>query len=269
LHKRAQQAGLLFLAAAGSLAAAAACDYRSMKWQLAYVSNSSEWNEVDASGRKLDRESGVLSGPEVAASLRCEDWNFQAQASQLDGTRAYDGQTSTGVPVMSQSAIRQLQGHLQAGYKLAESWQLGARLSGQTLWRDIASAGGATGYPERYDWSMLSVGGQWQTTAGPGQLNLAAWVGQALWSRMELNLPGYDPAILPLGNISQFELAIGWQTEFSPSWQFIAGLRYRRTDMSQGADVVLRRSGNPVGVAHQPATSMVDMPLSVGIAYQF
>jgi hypothetical protein len=32
--------------------------------------------------------------------------------------------------------------------------------------------------------------------------------------------------------------------------------------------VVIRRNGNPVGVAHQPATSMVDVPLSLGLAYQ-
>ncbi|MDO8249388.1 MAG: hypothetical protein Q7T78_06675 [Rhodoferax sp.] len=252
-----------------SVAAVADCADRSTAWQVAHVSAPSEWNELDASGRKLVHESGTLQGVELSVGLRCGDWNWQAQLSQLDGSRLYDGQTSIGVPVASHSALRQRQGHLQASVDVTESWQLGGRLSAQRLWRDIASAGGASGYPERYDWTLISLGAQWQTALGPGQLTLAAWAGTQLTSRLVVNLPGRDSASLPLGSIKQVELAAGWRTQLSPAWHVQADVGYRRTDMEQGADGVIRRSGVPVGVAHQPRTSMVDRPIAIRLGYMF
>ncbi|MDO8771287.1 MAG: hypothetical protein Q7K57_21810 [Burkholderiaceae bacterium] len=264
------KAGLLgLMTAAISVAAAAECVDRSASWQAANVTSSSEWDEFDASGRKLVHESGTLHGAELSAGLRCGDWNLQAQISQLNGSRLYDGQTSTGVPVTSQSALRQLQGHLQASLNLTDAWQLGGRLSSHTLWRDIASAAGASGYLERYDWTMLSLGAQWQTALGPGKLTLAAWTGTQLKSTMVLNLPGRDQATLPLGSISQVELAAGWRAQLGRAWSLQADVRYRRADMDQGADAVITRRGVPVGVAHQPRTSMVDVPVAIRIGYEF
>lgn len=264
------KAGLLgLMTAAISAAAAAECVDRSASWLAANVTSSSEWNEFDASGRKLVHESGTLHGVELSAGLRCGDWNLQAQLSQLDGSRLYDGQTSTGVPVTSQSALRQLQGHLQASLNLTDTWQLGGRLSSHTLWRDIASAAGSSGYPERYDWTMLSLGAQWQTALGPGKLTLAAWTGTQLKSTMVLNLPGRDQATLPLGSISQVELAAGWRAQLRRAWSLQADVRYRRADMDQGADAVITRRGVPVGMAHQPRTSMVDVPVAIRIGYEF
>jgi len=262
--------GLLgLMTAAISVAAAAECVDRSASWQAASVTSSSDWNEFDASGRKLVHESGTLQGVELSAGLRCGNWNLQGQLSQLDGSRLYVGQTSTGVPVTSRSALRQRQGHLQASLNVTDAWQLGGRLSGQTLWRDIASAGGASGYPERFDWTLLSLGAQWKTALGPGQLTLAAWAGTQLASSLVLTLPGRDQATLPLGSISQTELAAGWRTQLSPAWHLQADVHYRRTDIDQGADVVIRREGIPVGMAHQPRTSMVDMPIAIRIGYEF
>ncbi len=258
-----------FLAAALSSAAAANCSERSIAWQAAYVSNLSDWQEFDATGHKLVHESGTLQGAELSAGFRCGGWNFQGQLSQLDGIRLYDGQTSTGTPVMSQSALRQLQGHLQTSYNVSDAWLLGVRFSGQTTWRDIASAGGASGYPERFDWTLLSFGTQWKTALGSGQLTLAGWAGTQLTSSMTLNLPGRDQALLQLGPIRQVELALGWRMPLSPSWSLQADVRYRRTDIDQGADVVIKRNGVPVGVAHQPRTSMVDVPLAIRIGYEF
>jgi hypothetical protein len=55
-----QKAGALgFLAAATSSAAAGNCADHSATWQAAAVSNLSDWNEFDASGRKLLHECGT------------------------------------------------------------------------------------------------------------------------------------------------------------------------------------------------------------------
>lgn len=268
LLNRSGQIGLL-LAAMTTVVAAADCSDRKVVWQIAYVSSQSDWQEFDASGRRLVHEFGILRGPEFVAGWRCGDWRFEARVSQFDGTRAYDGQTGGGVPAMSQSALRQQKGYLQASWRVTETWQLGGRLSGQTLWRDIASTAGASGYPERYDWAILSWGTQWETTLGPGQLTLAAWRGSQSSSSMQVNLPGFDPAALPLGALHQTELALGWRTQLSPAWHFHVHVRSLRTDMGAGADKIITRGGLPAGVAHQPRTSMVDRPLMIGLGYEF
>lgn len=252
-----------------TVAAASTCADQSISWQAAHVNNLSDWQEFDAIGRKLVHESGTLQGAEMSAGFKCGDWIFEAELTQLDGTRLYDGQTSSGNPVTSQSALRQSKGHLKTSLNVNDAWQLGVRLSGQTTWRDIASAGGASGYPERFDWTLLSLGSQWTTVLGPGQITLAAWVGTQLTSSMTLNLPGRDQAILQLGTIRQVELAAGWSMPLSLAWSLQAEARYRLTDIDHGANVVITRNGVPVGIAHQPRTSVVDIPLAIRINYEF
>jgi len=260
----------LWLAAAAPAAVAAAlCDGRSVSLQAARVSDLSEWDEFDAAGRRLVHESGTLQGMELSADLRCTDWYVQAQISQLDGPRLYDGQTSTGVPAVSQSAISVLQGHWQAGLHVSEAWSVGVRLSGKTLWRDIASTASASGYPERYDWTLLSLGAQWRAALGPSQFNLSAWSGSQLQSSMWVNLPGLDPAFLPMGSINQLELAGAWGIRLSREWTLQVDMRRIRTDIGQGADVVVTRGGSPAGVAHQPRTNMTDTLLAVRVGYEF
>lgn len=264
------KAGVLgILAAATTLAAAGDCINKAITLEPALVANSSDWSEYDATGRKLVHESGSFNGVELTAKLNCDRWTYQAQLSQVEGDRSYDGQTSTGTPVSSHSALRQLQGHLQAGWNINQSWQIDARLSNHTTWRDIASAGGASGYPERFEWTLLSLGSQWTTAVGLGQLQLGARVGQQLNSQISLTLPGKDQTSSTLGAIRNAEVSIGWRMPLSHSWTLQADARYVRTDISQSDEFIIRRSGVAVGVAHQPRLSIVDMPVALRIGYDF
>lgn len=99
-------------------------------------------------------------------------------------------------------------------------------MSHLTTWRDIASAGAAAGYPERFDWTRLEAGAQWQTGLGPGQLQLAAWAGAPLQSDLTLALPGRDPTRLSLGPIRQLELSAGWRGPLRPGWELQADIAY-------------------------------------------
>lgn len=250
-------------------AAAAACETWAAALQAAQVNNLSEWREFDAAGHQLVHETGTLSGPELSVSWRCGHWNLQGQMTEMNGSRSYDGQTSTGQPITSRSAVRQRQGQLQAKWKIDDAWQLGGRVVGQTLWRDMASAGGALGYPERYDWTLLSLGAQWQSAPGPSQLTLAAWFAAPLSSNLTLRLPGRDRTNLPMGVIKQVELLMAWQVQLRPAWYLRADVRYRRTDLGLGANGVIRRNGVPVGMAYQPRTVLLDMPVAIQIGYEF
>ena len=259
--------GLLLTAI--SIPAAAECNDRLTSLRVALVSSQSDWNEFDASGRKLVNESGRLNGEELSIGLHCSDWDFLALMSQLDGPRVYDGQSSTGVAIISSAVVRQRQSYLQASFNVAGTWQLGGRLSSNTIWRDLASAGGASGYPELYRWTTMSLGTQWETVTGRNQFKLAAWFGRPLMSTMELTLPGRDQATLKLGSMNQTEFAAAWRTSISPSWHLEAEVQYHRTAMGQGESSVIQSGGMPVGLAHQPTTVMVDVPVAVRLGYDF
>ena len=267
--RRIAGSSLGLLLSATSLTAHAQCSERLTALQAAPVSQQSRWRELDASGRQLVRESGSLHGAELSLGLHCADWDLLARASLLDGTRLYDGQTSTDAPMASSTRVRQAQAALQANYRLADAWQWGGRLSHHTIWRDIASAGAAAGYPERYDWTILAVGAQWQTLAGSNRFSLAAWLGKPLRSSMQLNLPGRDEATLKLGPMHQAELAATWRTPLAGAWHLEADVQYHRTAMGQREDTVIQRSGAPVGLAHQPRTIVVELPVAVRIGYAF
>jgi hypothetical protein len=259
---------ILVLATANPLAAAADCLGLPSSLQAAAITASSKWSESNAL-HELVRESGTMSGSELSVGWRCNDWAVNAELAQVNGSRLYEGQTSAGLSAISHSAVRQRQINLDAGLAISEAWQLGARFSRNALWRDIASTESASGYPEHFEWSILSLGAEWQSAMGPGQLTLAAWVGGGMQSRMTLNLPGRDPALLSLGSLRQIEVVARWATELAPSWTLAADVRYRRTDIDQGEDAVISRGRQPVGVAHQPRTRMTEHPLMIRIGYVF
>lgn len=264
---RASVLGLLL--AGTSSAVVADCQPQPTALLGAYVIRGSTWNEFDTSGRRLVRESGKLHGTEFSMGWRCFDWDVAATLSQLTGSRSYEGETSIGVPAVSLSNVRQSYGHLQGNFRITDTWHLGGRLATDRIWRDIASVSEAAGYPERFDLTMLSFGTQLRTVSGPGDLTLSSWVGKPVMSRMELNLPGRDQATLPLGSVLQLEMAAAWRSRITSTWHWQADVRYRRTDMGQGEDAVIRRGGIPVGLAKQPRTSMVDVPISLGVVREF
>ncbi len=257
------------LLAATSLGAFAACDPQPTAWIGTYVGGLSTWNEFDASGRRVVREAGRLHGTELSTRWRCFDWDVVAALSQLSGSRSYDGETSTGVPAVSTSNVRQRYGSVQASFRITDTWHLGGRLASTRIWRDIASTSEAAGYPERFDLTMISFGAQAQTVTGPGNLALSAWLGKPAMSRMALNLPGRDQATLALGSVLQVEMAAAWRARITSTWHWQADVRYRRTDIGQSEDAVIRRGGVPVGLAKQPRTSILDVPISLGVACEF
>lgn len=252
-----------------ALSAVAACTDTATTWQVAYLNDRSDWYEFDAIGRQLVHESGTLTGPELAVSYQCDNWQLAAQLAEFNGSRLYDGQTNAGVPVLSQSAIQRHQGQVQATYALTRQWQLGGRWAYQTMARDIASAGGASGYPEYFDWHLLSIGAQWQADVGLGQLTLAAWAGQRVQSGMQITLPGRDPTVLPLGSIRHMDLTAGWRMPLSQAWHVQADVGYRRTEIGEGAETIITRNGVPVGVAHQPRSVLLSRPVSIRLGYTF
>ncbi len=262
-------AALAALVAAYSCAATATCIDSAVVWQVGSVHSASEWSESDGAGRRLVHESGALDGPELSVAYRCKKFGLTAQIDQLEGTRQYDGQTNSGASAVSRTSLRQQQMQLMAMVAVTDGWQLGGRISDQTIQRDIASAAAAAGYPERFNWTLLAIGAQWGASLGAGQFTLSGWAGRQLQSSMRVMLPGRDQATLPLGSINQIDLTAGWRMPLSSAWHLQADIGYHRLEMGPGASTVITRGGLPVGVAYQPRTVMVSQPVALRIGYEF
>jgi hypothetical protein len=256
--------------AAGVLGVSAApCQESNVSVAGGPLSTASQWREFGVAGRMLVHESGHLSGESLSANYLCAPWRIHGQLAVLQGRRAYQGQTSAGRAVVSHSSIRQQEGKLQVFYEFTDAWQLGGQLTRLTLKREIASASGALGYPEHFDWTSLSMGVQWHPRLGPGQWTLTAWMGTSLDSRLRVTLPGRDTTSMPPGASQHRALAASWRTQLTPGWYLQASVDYRRTDLDLGAPAVVRRHGLPVGTVHQPETQFTDRMAAVHLGYTF
>jgi hypothetical protein len=250
-------------------AAMAECPWTPLAVDAGYIRNRSEWREFGAMGQQLVHESGRLQGPVVSAQWRCQDWVMRGEVSDLDGDRTYDGQTNSGAPVTSHSAVRQQEANLQLAFDVTDNWQLGGKISDQTLWRDIASSAGAAGYPEKFNWTLIHLGAHWHTGLGPGRLTMALWLGVPVRSSLSVRLPGRDELTLALGAIHHLEATARWRMPLRPAWELQIELSFRRTVIAQGDAGVVRRAGVPVAVARQPQTHIEDMPFRLGVSYVF
>ena len=230
---------------------------------------ASQWREFNVANQMLVHESGSLKGVSIGVSYQCSPWQIEMQVAALQGQRVYQGQTNGGRAAMSQSSIRHHERKLQTLYEWRPGWLIGGMLTQKTLWRDIASASGAEGYPERFAWTSLSMGLQWQPRLGSGQLALTAWAGQALDANLRVSLPGKDTTALTLGTSRHMALAANWRTRISPQWHLGAGMDYSHTNMGQGPTGIVRRNGLPAGVAHQPKTHFTDSWITLRLEYTY
>lgn len=247
-----------------------ACDTaRLLTLRAGIVSQSSVWDEFAITGTHLLRETGRLSGPSAHAQWACERWSLGLGLEQVQGTRDYDGQTNVGTPLQTTSRLQQTSGYAQLAYAPAAGWRLGVRYAGTDMSRDIASTPTVSGYPEYYEWRMLSVGGEWNAETTVGTLGVGVWVGQTMDSAMRVQLPGRDSNSLSLGTIQQSQLDLRWARAYGAQWSAHVALGYRWTEIGQGAPSVITNHGVPVGSAYQPRATLREVPLSVALQYQF
>lgn len=228
-----------------------------------------DWREYTVSGTQLLREQGWLSGPFATVQVDCGPWRFHGGIVQRGGTRDYDGQTNTGVPLQTHSTMSQTQGHAQILWDTLPQWSIGARLEGVHIARDIASTSTVSGYPEYYDWTLAALGTQWRRSLGTGVLSLEGWWGQALESRLQAYLPGKDKTTLGLGNISQTQAALRWRWGAERSWGGEVAWSWRRLEMDQGPSSAVTSNGVLSGSARQPRSVWIEMPVSASLRYRF
>jgi hypothetical protein len=247
----------------------AACPLIDLSWKASLIQQSSQWDEFGAKGARLVHEHGNLPGWELATNLRCAAWNFGASWQQLAGNRAYDGQTSDGVLLQSQTDWSQQHMRFDIHYDVIPNWAAGVRVTESAMQRILQGNAQAVGYPERYRWTMLSVGLRTMMPAGNGTLSASAWTGKAVKSEMNLTLPSTDPASLPLGAISQTEIGLEWTLTSVHQIQLSVAGAWRRTRVATGAIAPIYQFGHVIGYAYQPEIDFHEIPVTFGVRVPF
>lgn len=251
--------GGLFLALGLALPGAAAamdCQEPALTW--AAGPERSHWAEFKADGTPLLTERGWLTRVELAASGRCGRTEWRAQWAHSEGHRAYDGQTSTGLPAQTSSRLRidalSLTGFVPLGNS---AWAIGGRAGWRETSRFIASTDTALGYPERLRAWQLALGARWRLhDALAWRLSATGWAGGGPAGTVEVHLPRADPLTLPLGRSRL--LALGLQLDGGPSggvqagWSWQLRLDAEREITGTGASRPVTRNGVPVAAAQQP-----------------
>jgi hypothetical protein len=237
----------------------------------------SRWRETDDQGRTLLHERGTLAATQLAVEARdCRLGEASARLSLAGGSRRYDGRTSAGNALTTRSDVREQGLTLQV---LPWAWgapgsgatvHAGARLRWQRSERDIRSTATALGYPERHQRLqaalVLGAHGSGPASGWHWRAELAAGGGPA--GRMEVSLPGYDPATLKLGSSRLLMARLHIGGALAPGWSWQLAVEHDRERRSAGEPTALRRQGQVVGGVLQPASREAATRLVAGLIWQ-
>jgi hypothetical protein len=268
----AQTGSLLLLALLGSsgLQAAPGPDTPASSGpQLAWIERQSSWREHDERGALLLTEHGRLRGPQLGWHQTTALGRLELSWQQLDGVRDYTGQTSRGQPVTTLSTLQEESWSIRLATPLAPRWTLDLRLQSTRTRRTLADTATALGYTERWRWLLATTGLGWSLPLGAGRLDSRLELGSTLDNRLDTALPGVDPVVLH----PQARPAMALQIDYRLSLptlnglpvQLQTGLRHQQLRFGASPAAALMRAGLLRGGVQQPATSLRDTSLQLGL----
>jgi hypothetical protein len=245
------------------------------------VTQASVWTERAPSGLRLVREHGRLAGATLSAAGACHPVGWGLSVTELRGTRAYDGVSSTGASLQTDSRIHEQTVALDLEWPVAagasrSTWQVLVRGEHLQIGRDIASVGTVLGYPERFRFARASAGVRWRHTAWAGSsVEVAGWLGAGPSGRLDIALPIADATQLRTGSgrFGQIQFRWHWpssmQEPVAGQWRMHVAASASQWRIGEGAEQALTRSGRLVGVARQPASRLDSHSISAGWSYAF
>ena len=230
---------------------------------------TTELSEYATNGKLLVRESGVLPGSLATASIGCDKWVFGLEASSNAGNSDYAGQSSLGAPLQTTSNNSDSSVAGSVYWRVTEAFLIGSELTQRHTNREIVGIAGVAGYPEQYDRILARIGSRWSVPSALGHWTLAGSVSLYGDQSMRLTLPGKDALTLRFDEPQQWELSVSWRKALSNSVYLLASYRYINTEVGQSRYGVVTSGGNPVGIAYQPKSTIIDQPVSISLGMHF
>lgn len=223
----------------------------------------------------LDRETGALPGFVAALGYARGRWQAHGRLAYHRGTVDYDGQTQSGVQVLSRSDAAILDFSVRGGYRLAAigPWRSSVYGGlGYRHWeRDIHSTSQAIGVSEVYRWGYGFVGGTLGRAVGAhGTLTLDARVTRSFAAQVGVNFGGqFDGQTLGVGDGFAGRLGLRFDYPLSRGWGLKAGPYVEWWNLGQGASRPLTQGRVTVGSVFEPRSETRVIGFEVGLTHGF
>lgn len=236
-------------------------------------STSSHWRESDESGKQLVTEVGRLSSAGVLLSTRCGGRVWTGTFQQSQGDRSYSGVTNNGTSAQTTSRIRQQSLGLGIDTPLGSGWMWNVQLGQRHIERSILSTAQASGYDEQFRYWVTQTGLSFETPRYGGWRGMARGaVGYLPRGRMQVALPGSDPARLRLGEGYAVDWGLGLMyttNDGQGAWNWALEWSSRTEVISKGAETPVFRGIQLVGLASQPETRQRHTQVTLQAQYRF
>jgi hypothetical protein len=229
------------------------------------------YKEYDDQGVLLDREDGPLPGVVVELGKNRQFVSGALRFEIFDGLVDYDGQTQSGIPIVTKTdeRITTIEALLRIKVKrLAKNEATIFTGLGHREWRrNIRATNITSSLFEAYRWTYFTVGGAatfWRHGKWSGGIDVR-WL-RPIRPTMSLDIPGYDEATLALGsrNSGRINLPFQFIAEVDRQWTITPYWELWR--LGRSADKYLTVGGVPTGlVAHEPRseTNLVGVTVSL------
>lgn len=246
---------------------------QALQWQADALLSQSHWQEQAPQGSRLLEERGVLPGLRLQLGPAQAVQRWTVRLDTQTGSRDYNGQSSRGTPVQTDTRLKSVSLGLTLRQPLTPALALTADLSPSWLQRELHGVTGAAGYTEHWQWALAMVGLQWQAPFGGGQLSAQAEWGQPLLPRLRTQLPGLDPLTLRPrpGSAARLGLHGQWPErageELGLVWH--AGLNLQTLGFRASPVVAGTLGGVLRAAVSQPATWTWDLQGQLGASWHW
>jgi hypothetical protein len=220
-----------------------------------------EYEEVDDSGRVLDKESGTFPELNLSLKLESEQWFISAELRYLEGTADYTAYPVSKPPLESTTEEEIADFSLLFGVKKefsnAATLAVYGGLGFRNWARDIQSTASASGLYEVYEWGYMLIGISPAMRIGPSdRLGADLQLRKAFNANLDVRFKNvnYDPVSLPLDDGVGLRLALNWNHEINEGFEFTLGPYLDLWEFERSADVDLRQGNMIVGSVHEPAS---------------
>lgn len=240
---------------------------------LGLGAQSSRWQEENAAGERLLQERGTLQAWQAALSGPCAGYQWVAQLDGHSGSRDYQGRSSNGTALSTQSRIQARRLQLQAWRQPEGSaWALGVRLGWEPdARRALASVGAVQGYEERRDRWRLGLGARWdQVLPADWSGRWEAWLDSGPRTRLSLHGDAFGGRPLRLDEGRWQSLALAWTIGPAPlpgHWQPWMGWRWETLRARASAPVGVQLDSGRLLAVSQPAYRQSDWQLMAGLRF--
>jgi len=238
-----------------------------------------DYQEFGDYGKLLDREEGYIPGLAIAINQTIEQWQLGLSLAYHSGDTAYNGHTTSGIPITTTTKQNITDAAIQTAYWLlsARGFQYAPYFGvGYHQWqRDIlpTTTNGApvSGLFETYIWWVGFAG--MKTVIYSNEESSCMFdirLTQTIKPDITVDFGGnYDKAELPLGERMGARIALPWRYKLSPDADFLLEPSAEYYELGRSATAPLTSYGTVAGSVYEPSSKTFNYALQLGLSQRF